>query len=142
MKAFESNGQHLLILKRGERIMDSILKACEEHQLEGGRINGIGALCRPELGFYDLKNKSYIRKEFAGDDYELLSLVGNISLKEGKPFAHIHVVLGDREFQTFGGHLFGAEVAVTAEVSIIPFGSMPIREFHDSIGLDLICRLN
>ena len=33
-------------------------------------------------------------------------LEGNISLKDGKPFAHIHLVLSDEEGRSIGGHCF------------------------------------
>jgi predicted DNA-binding protein with PD1-like motif len=95
-----------------------------------------------ELGYYHLEEKDYHRKTFSEMDYELISLTGNLSLKEGKPYIHVHAALGDNQFRVFGGHLFEANVAVTAEVSIIPLGKMPVRELDPRLGLATICRMS
>jgi predicted DNA-binding protein with PD1-like motif len=98
-------------------------------------------LIHVELGYYHLEHKDYLRKTFSEMDYELISLTGNISLKDGNPYIHVHAALGDNQFRVFGGHLFEAEVAVTAEVSIIPLGKMPVRELDKNIGLATICKI-
>lgn len=57
---------------------------------------GIGSLRNPVVGYYSEEEKRYRSIELSGT-FELLSLNGNISLKDGKPFAHLHVTLGDEE---------------------------------------------
>ena len=51
-----------------------------------------------------------------------MQLSGNISMKEGEPFVHAHVVLGGPDFQCRSGHLFAANVAVTVELHLLPLG--------------------
>ena len=119
--------------------MASLTQYCIENELKGAFFKAIGALEKVELGYYDLHNKNYIRKCFEETDYELISAHGNLSLKSGEPFVHIHASLSGPDFQVFGGHLFEAEVAVTAEIQITPFASRPVREPNKSIGLDLVC---
>lgn len=80
-----------------------------------------------------------MRKKFSQEDYELIALNGNISLKQNAPYIHVHALLGQRDFTVFGGHLFEGEVAVTAEIMILTLGNMPKRAFNKQIGLDLIC---
>ena len=60
----------------------------EREGLKLGQLTGIGALKDVELGFYHLKDKTYDRKMFKGEA-ELLSLDGNLTLFENKPFFHI-----------------------------------------------------
>ena len=101
-------------------------------------LNGIGALENPEIGYYSLEDKSYYRKTFKGE-YELTSLIGNITLKEGKPFSHTHITFSDTEFRVFGGHLFNANITAAGEF-IMQFGSDEInREMNAGIGLPLWC---
>jgi predicted DNA-binding protein with PD1-like motif len=137
----EKNGRtHLFILDRGEPLIATLTPVLEALCLTGGFISGLGALRDAQLGYYELHRKQYIRKTFT-DDYELVSLTGNIAIKDGKPFIHVHAALSDAEFRVFGGHLFEANVAVTAEISIVPFEFAPERISNPDVGLATICRL-
>lgn len=133
------DNKHLIVLSRGEKIMESLTKAASELDIAGGLISGIGAVENLELGFYNLGKKDYHRKHFTNGEYELLQLSGNISLKEDKPFVHVHVTCSDESFQAFGGHMFEGEVAVTAEIYITPLGVMPVRNMDSQVGLHTIC---
>ena len=141
MYPFHLNQQWMLTLQRGEKIVESITNFARDNEIKGGSISGIGAIENVELGCFRLNQKAYQRKTFDQSEYELLHLSGNISLKNNDYFSHVHAVLADANYQSFGGHLFEATVAVTAEVFITPFGAMPARDYNDSIGLDLICRI-
>ena len=132
-------GQYLLIFDKGEKLMAGLAEFAERVNLPGGTISGLGAITNAELGAYDLDKKEYHRQIFSAENYELISLIGNFSLKDGKAFPHVHVGLGGHDFKQFGGHLFEADTAVTAEIYIHPFGTMPKRQYSEAIGLDLIC---
>ena len=123
-----------------ENIMTVLTEMASTAELAGAHISGIGALKEIELGYYDLHHKTYDRKTFA-DDYELLSFTGNITLKDGEYYPHIHVALGGPDYQVIGGHLFSATVAVTAELVITPLAKLPTRKFDEQTGLSLICPL-
>ena len=127
-----------LVLKRNQPLMETLTSfACDE-DISSAVISGIGALKNIELGYYDLNSKEYLRRRFDDDNYELVSLAGNIAIKDNKPFVHSHVVLGDRDFRLFGGHLFEGVVAVTAEIIIQPMDVVLSRSMVSEIGLALI----
>jgi hypothetical protein len=136
-----SEDRALIVVSKGQKLVSTLTKDVCDLGLRGGLISGLGALIHVELGYYHLEHKDYLRKTFSEMDYELISLTGNISLKDGNPYIHVHAALGDNQFRVFGGHLFEAEVAVTAEVSIIPLGKMPVRELDKNIGLATICKI-
>ena len=138
MVHFESDSKYFLVLHRHDDLVESINKFIKEKSIQGGQITGIGALEDVELGLYDLTKKTYVKKHFGQTELELVSLTGNISLKDGNPFAHIHVVVSDGEMRCFGGHLFKARVSVTAELSIVALGVMPERTMNPQMGLALI----
>lgn len=134
----------LLVLERGEKLVQTLQAFATEYLHARGRkvgytISGLGALEKVELGYYELSKKDYIRKTFDREDYELISLTGNLALREGVPAVHVHAALGDSEFRVFGGHLFEAEVSATTEVSLIPLEINPVREMNHDIGLFLLC---
>ena len=135
-------GKVLIIVPKGEKLVATLTRELTELKIKGGLISGLGALKDVELGYYHLEEKSYLRKTFSEMDYELISLTGNLALKDGSPFIHVHAALGDDKFQVFGGHLFEAVVAVTVEVTVVPLGIFPVREMNAAIGLGLICKAN
>lgn len=135
----DKDGAHLVVLDRDELLIDSLTKIMTTHSFQGGFISGIGALKDVELGYYELHNKTYLRQKFEQEDFELIALNGNIPLKQNAPFIHVHALLGRRDFSVFGGHLFEATVAVTAEIMVLSLGKMPKRVLNHKIGLDLIC---
>lgn len=141
MKHCGRNGSHLFVLERGEKLISTLTPALAELEIQGGILSGLGALKDVELGFYELDHKEYIRKTLS-EDHELISLSGNVALKDGKPFIHVHAALGDAQFRVFGGHLFEAVVAVTVEVSLTPYAFSPVREPNADIGLALICKFS
>lgn len=131
-------GQLMVIVDKGMKLVETLTEVAKTRKLQGGRISGVGAIEQVQLGYYELHDKVYLRKTFDQGDYELLTLAGNITVRNGEPFVHLHATIGDQNFQVFGGHLFEAVVAITAEIHILPFGALPERKAVPEIGLDLI----
>ncbi len=127
-----------MTLAKGDNINKTFESFAEVKGVGCAWLNGIGALENPEIGYYSLEDKAYHRKTFKGE-YELTSLIGNITLKEGKPFSHTHITFSDTEFRVFGGHLFNANITAAGEF-IMQFGNDEInREMNTKIGLPLWC---
>lgn len=123
-------------LFKGEEIISVITKLAKENSITAGLVRGIGALERTKIGYYDQKTRKYIFQNFT-EPMEILSLKGNISIKDGEPFPHIHVVLSREDYSCIGGHLFEAEV-FAFEFEIIEFeGTAYERDFDEDTGLFL-----
>ena len=138
MKFRMEKSRAYMTLAKGDNINKTFESFAEVKGVGCAWLNGIGALENPEIGYYSLEDKSYYRKTFKGE-YELTSLIGNITLKEGKPFSHTHITFSDTEFRVFGGHLFNANITAAGEF-IMQFGSDEInREINAEIGLPLWC---
>ena len=138
MKFRMETSRAYLTLAKGDNINKMFESFAEIKGVGCAWLNGIGALENPEIGYYSLADKSYRQKTFKGE-YELTSLIGNITLKEGKPFSHTHITFSDTEFRVFGGHLFNANITAAGEF-IMQFGSDEInREMNAGIGLPLWC---
>ena len=138
MKFRMEKSRAYMTLAKGDNINKTFESFAEVKGVGCAWLNGIGALENPEIGYYSLEDKSYYRKTFKGE-YELTSLIGNITLKEGKPFSHTHITFSDTEFRVFGGHLFNANITAAGEF-IMQFGSDEInREMNAEIDLPLWC---
>ena len=132
------NSRVLMTLAKGDYINRTFESFAAIKGVECSWLNGIGALENPEIGYYSIKDKSYHRKQFSGE-FELTSLIGNITMKEGKPFAHTHITFSDSHNKVFGGHLFDAKITAAGEF-IMKIGNDKLtREMNYEIGLPLWC---
>lgn len=105
-------------LRKGSDIIRSLEAFCEEQNIRAGWVNVIGALDKAVISYYDQVKHEYFHKSLSGE-YEIVSCSGNISIKDGKPFAHLHIVLSDTEFKTLGGHLWPNSSAIFAAEYVI-----------------------
>jgi hypothetical protein len=109
---------YVLRVEIGEEIQDTLRQFAQKVNLKGAFYQGIGVISQVELAFFCSEAKEYERRHFHGD-YEMISLMGNISASNGFPSPHSHVTLGDRNFQTISGHLVRGVVSVTAEILVV-----------------------
>ena len=136
MKYRLDNKNVLVVLERGEEIFESIYKIIEKLDIQFAWINGIGAASNIVLGAYPSSTKEYIKKKFDGE-FELASVMGNITTKEGNPFIHVHATISDEDCNAFAGHLFTATVSVTCELILNISEKEIIRKECNEIGLSL-----
>lgn len=129
----DSEDTFLICLHSGERLRESLERACLEWGIESGSLAGIGGLCEVELGYW--RSPDYQRQTLTGN-WELISLLGNISCYEGRPFAHLHVSLADENLQVRGGHFFEGRVTATAEI-FVRRTSKIVREWDAPLGAAL-----
>ena len=132
------NNQIYMTLDKGELINKTLELYAKSNEIGCAWINGIGAIEDPEIGYYSLGTKSYNHKVFSGY-YELTSLIGNITIKEGEYFSHTHITFSDINYQIFGGHLFDAKITAAGEFIIIPGTQIIDRKMNPDIGLPLWC---
>tara|TARA_Y100000814_G_scaffold97800_1_gene67802 strand:+ start:335 stop:763 length:429 start_codon:yes stop_codon:yes gene_type:complete len=141
MNLTKNGNKYFISLDKGEHINQSLLDISNNENIKSGWINGVGAIYDVEVGYFDVEQKDYVRKFFSGD-YELLSLSGNISIKEGDRFIHTHITFSDIEFNVFGGHLFDAKIAAAGEFLIDSCDFEIKRRFNTNLGLHLWCMNN
>ena len=105
-----------LVFETGDEIA-SVLKHFSKHQgLGGSSFKAIGALSHAKLGWFNLTTKKYDPACVLHEQVELLSLIGDIALKDGVPQVHAHVVVGRSDGTAHGGHLLEARVRPTCEL--------------------------
>ena len=138
MKYRKDGNRIFLTLAKGDYINQNFETFAGFEGIGCAWLHGLGALEDPEIGFQNINYKSYHRKKFVGE-FELTSLVGNITLKEGKPFSHTHITFSDTEYCVFGGHLFDAKITVAGEFIMKLVNDKITREMNHGIGLSLWC---
>ena len=141
MNLSKSKNKYYISLDKDEYINASLLDISNNQEIKSGWISGVGAIYDIEIGYYDVDKKEYLKKKFP-DDYELLSLSGNLSMKEGVKFIHTHITFSNTDFKVFGGHLFDAKIAAAGEFMIDSSEIEITRKYNSDIGLHLWCMNN
>lgn len=129
---------HLIIrLEKGEEVVSSIVNVCKEYNIKLGVITGIGAVSLAVVGYFNVEEKKYYSNEFKGS-LEILSLMGNITNKDGEVYIHPHLTFADEEGNAKGGHLNKAIISATGEIFIEKIDDNIGRVFSDEVGLNLM----
>ena len=127
---------YVVRLNKGEEVVASLKKLCEEECIRLGEITGIGASDFIEIGVYNVNTKEYNTKVFKGM-FEITSLVGNTTMKEDDVYLHLHINFGDEDGNVKGGHLVKAKISATSEIILRKIDGYVGRKLSDEIGLNL-----
>lgn len=100
-------------IPHGDDLIRSLETYCETNGVQAAWVQALGALSKATLAYYDQKTHVYHTRELSGE-YEIVSCTGNITLKDGKPFGHIHMILSDTEYQCLAGHLMPGTTEIFA----------------------------
>ncbi|MDD1760397.1 MAG: DNA-binding protein [Methanothrix sp.] len=123
-------------LDHGADILHQAGRLAKEEGIKTGILTAIGALSLAELAYYDQASLEY-RKIPVEGPVELLSCLGNISIRDEQPFVHAHAVLADSQGRVLGGHLITGTV-FAAELCLQEFLGEPFKREYDSVtGLHL-----
>lgn len=128
--------KYILRLEKGEEIVETLKSFCSNQQIKLGQVNGIGAINKATIGLFDIENKEFHSSELTGS-YEIITLTGNISTKDGKTYPHLHINVADVQHKTYGGHLSSAIISATGEIIIDAIEGQVDRELNEDIGLNL-----
>ena len=124
-------------LPHGVDLVQSIEDFCRDASIKMATFSLIGALSSVTIGSYDQKQQVYV--SFSKHAHlEVVSCTGNISIKDGSPMAHAHIVLADIDGNTFGGHLFSESIIFAGEIEIQELtGEQLERKYDTTTGLML-----
>lgn len=129
--ALQATGRIMGRVPQGEDLLGYLNQICLDENIKAGQVSAIGAVAKAKIGFYDQAKQVYDFMDF-DEPLEIVSLMGNVSLKDGKPFVHAHVVFGDHTGKLLGGHLAEGAPVFACEFIITKFDSD-----HDFVrGLD------
>lgn len=129
--------KYVLVFQAGDEVVSELVRWAAETGTKTATLTGIGALSEAEVGIFDPESKEYERLRVS-ESVELLSLTGNLTISEGQPRVHAHVVLSGRDGRAFGGHLFSARVRPTLEVFVTELPGELTRATDPESGLPLI----
>jgi predicted DNA-binding protein with PD1-like motif len=128
----------VVVFDTGDEIAAGLKKLAREQNLAGSSFKAIGALSAAKFGWLNWQTKQYEIARDLSEQVELLSLIGDIALKDGEPQVHAHMIVGRRDGTAHGGHLLEAHVRPTCELVLTENPIHLQKQIDPESGLALI----
>ncbi len=124
-------------LDKDDELLTSVTQAAKEAKISAGFFFLIGTLKKARLGFFREGKYEIIEMN---QPLEIVSCLGNVSIKDGEVFAHAHIAVSDEKGRVFGGHVMPeCIVGVTGELVLVEASGIKlVREFDKKTRLSLL----
>ena len=127
-------------LDKGSDVLEGLAEVCRTHQVRAAEVRAVGALEQVVLCEYDQRARQHKAGRRFDAQFEIVSLGGNISERDGKLFVHAKVSLSrerDNGIELVGGQLVSGRV-FAVEFVIDVFDDLILRRAPDAqTGLQL-----
>jgi uncharacterized protein len=133
----EPTREYAVIFAKGDEAFSGMLDFAEKYHITSAHFTAIGALDRATLAWFDPQRKMYKTIPVEGQ-VEVISMIGDIALYQGKPAVHAHMVVGTSDGTTRGGHLLEAYASPTLEVMVTVDPIAMQKRFDPKTDLTLI----
>jgi predicted DNA-binding protein with PD1-like motif len=113
----EATKQYAVIFYKGDEAFSGLLEFAEKYHVTSAHFTAIGAVSGATVAWFDPQRKMYKKIPIVGQ-HEVIGMSGDIALYQGKPVVHTHMVVGNPDGTTVGGHVLEAYVSPTLEVMV------------------------
>ena len=135
---FQGFGDRLQVrLESGDPVIESLLRLLRSEGIGYAAVTGLGGVRHVRLSYWNSETRQYEQHDIE-EQLEVVSLIGNATMKDGEPFLHLHISLGRRDLSMFGGHFNDAVAHPTLEVWLQPEEVAVHRFVDDASGLALM----
>jgi predicted DNA-binding protein with PD1-like motif len=121
-------------LDRGADVLSALIDVCRERNIRAGELRATGAFEQVVLAEWDQRARVYRPQRRFDASFEIVTLYGNVSEREGKPFVNVRVSLSrerDNGIEMVGGQLVGGRV-FTLEFVIDAWDDLILRRLPDA----------
>ncbi len=128
---------YVVRLDPGEEVLEQLTHLAEQEHIQLGCISALGAANDVTIGIFDTREKKFYSQRYQGV-YEISALVGSISQKDGKPYFHLHITIGNPATgEVHAGHMASCTISATLELFLQVWDGSVGRKFSDQVGLNL-----
>jgi hypothetical protein len=123
-------------IKKDQDLLEALTQLCQQENIRLGSFTLLGSVTAARVGYYNQVTRKYIENIHSDARWEILSCLGNISLKDSESFIHAHIILSDDQGHCYGGHLMPGTKIFSAEYCIRELtGGEFLRKFDEETGL-------
>ena len=133
----EPTKQYAVIFYQGDEAFSGLLEFAQKYHVTSAHFTAIGAVNGATLGWFDPQRKMY-KKIPVNGQHEVIGMSGDIALYQGKPVVHTHMLVGNSDGTTLGGHVLAAYVSPTLEVMVTVDPVTMQKRFDPDTDLTLI----
>jgi predicted DNA-binding protein with PD1-like motif len=133
----EPTKQYAVIFYQGDEAFSGLFEFAQQYHITSAHFTAIGAVNGATLGWFDPQRKAYKKIPIKGQR-EVIGMSGDIAVYQGKPVVHTHMLLGDSDGTTRGGHVLAAYVSPTLEVMVTVDPVTMQKRFDPDTDLTLI----
>jgi|ERR1700691_5283353 hypothetical protein len=133
----EATKQYAVIFYQGDEAFSGLLEFAESYHVTSAHFTAIGAVSGATVAWFDPQRKMYKKIPVVGQ-HEVIGMSGDIALYQGKPVVHTHMVVGNADGTTVGGHVLEAYVSPTLEVMVTVDPKAMHKRFDPETDLTLI----
>ena len=128
---------YVVRLDPGEEVLQSLTRFVQQEQIRLGCISALGAANDVTIGIFDTQEKKFSSQRYQGV-YEISALVGSVTQKDGEPYFHLHITIGNPVTgEVHAGHMASCTISATLELFLQVWDGCVGRKFSDSVGLNL-----
>ena len=109
--------RYQLRLEAGDELIATVTGLAEREGIGYASLTGLGAVESISLAYLNRETRKY-ETHVLDEQLELLGVTGNITLKDAKPFPHVHASVSDRSLHVYGGHVMAATAWPNVEIWI------------------------
>ena len=129
---------YVLRLDPGEEVIREVTALVAKEDIRLGTVSGLGAANDVTIGIFDPVAKVYSSRRCQGD-YEISALVGNVTRKDGEPYLHLHITIGNPVTgELCAGHLSSCTISATLELFLQVWDGQVERKLSGTVGLNLL----
>jgi len=132
-----STKQYAVIFYQGDEAFSGLLEFAQKYHITSAHFTAIGAVNGATLGWFDPQRKMYKKIPVQGQ-HEVIGMSGDVALCQGKPVVHTHMLVGNSDGTTQGGHVLAAYVSPTLEVMVTVDPVTMQKRFDPDTDLTLI----
>jgi predicted DNA-binding protein with PD1-like motif len=119
-------------LETGDDLVEEIERVCTEHDVRAAWVSAIGAVKHASFAYYEQQERRYLELA-SSEHHEITGFIGNISIRDDRPFLHAHATFCARSGAAVGGHLLRGCEVFAAEVTIREMTGVELTRTPDEV---------
>lgn len=128
---------HILRPDFGSDLLKELQKFVHAKNINLAWLSGVGAVSKAIIRYYDQPTQQWVDLEL-DKRLEVAGMWGNVSLLNGEPIVHVHIVLADETGRCYGGHLADGTVVFNLEIMMTTLsGPTVVRKMDAQTGLTI-----
>jgi predicted DNA-binding protein with PD1-like motif len=128
---------YAIVLAKGDEVMSGLTDFARQNKVASASFTAIGAFSHATVAWFDDSKKEFKLNPIE-QQVELVSMIGDIALVNGKPAVHTHVSVASSDGTVRGGHVINAFVFPTLELFMTVYPTPLHKEPDKATGLELI----